>query len=98
MVINGFDWDDGNRLKCQKHGLTLEEVESIFLGEPVVSLNAKHFSPEERFHAIGKTNAGRYAYVVFTFRQTDSQILIRPISARYMHQKEVEYYEQQRKS
>ena len=97
MVINGFDWDEGNRLKCQKHGLTRADVEGIFLGEPVVSLNVKHFSAEERYHAVGQTQSGRYGYVVFTFRRSGSLILIRPISARYMHQKEIEHYERQRK-
>jgi hypothetical protein len=31
-AIAGFDWDDGNRSKCHKHGVSAEEVESLFLG------------------------------------------------------------------
>jgi uncharacterized DUF497 family protein len=27
-ALAGFDWDDGNREKCQKHGVALEEVET----------------------------------------------------------------------
>jgi uncharacterized DUF497 family protein len=27
-AVVGFDWDDGNRKKCQKHGVTLEEIEA----------------------------------------------------------------------
>jgi len=97
MVIHGFDWDKGNRQKCQNHGLTMEEIESVFQGKPFVLTNSKHNSEEERFHAIGKTSNARYAYVVFTFRLQGEQKLIRPISARYMHQKEIEHYERQSK-
>ena len=24
-----FDWDDGNRRKCQKHGLSVAEIEYV---------------------------------------------------------------------
>jgi uncharacterized DUF497 family protein len=27
--LAGFDWDDGNRTKCQKHGVTIAEIESF---------------------------------------------------------------------
>lgn len=27
MEVHGFDWDEGNREKCQAHGLQLEEIE-----------------------------------------------------------------------
>jgi uncharacterized DUF497 family protein len=30
--VGGFDWDTGNTEKCHKHGLTIEEVESLFRG------------------------------------------------------------------
>jgi hypothetical protein len=29
-TISGFDWDDGNRAKCQHHGLSPAEVEALF--------------------------------------------------------------------
>ncbi len=29
--VSGFDWDDGNIEKCQKHGVSLEEIEALFL-------------------------------------------------------------------
>jgi uncharacterized protein len=25
-----FDWDSGNRKKCQKHGVSIAEIESLF--------------------------------------------------------------------
>lgn len=91
MKIAGFDWDDGNWPKCGKHGVTREEIEAMFLGRPAVQ--ADPFPDEPRMRAIGKTTAGRYLFVVFTFRVVDGEEKLRPISARYMHQKEIDYYE-----
>ena len=52
-----------------------------------------HSQDEERFTSIGKTSEGRSVFVAFTLRHHDGETFIRPISARYMHQKEVDYYE-----
>lgn len=90
--FTGFDWDDGNWPKCGKHGMAKAEVEEVFLNVPAVHRNPVHSGTEERFKAIGQTNTGRFAYVSFTFRDG----LIRPISARFMHRREVERYEQSR--
>ena len=27
MEFDGFDWDDGNREKCQRHGVSIAEIE-----------------------------------------------------------------------
>lgn len=48
---------------------------------------------EERKRGIGTTSAGRHVFPVWTIRQTDDGPKVRPISARYMHAKEVRYYE-----
>ena len=53
---------------------------------------------ERRFKAIGKTDEGRMIFIVFTLRRRDGALLIRPISARYMHKKEIEHYEKSAKS
>jgi hypothetical protein len=29
--VLGFDWDDENREKCQKHGVSVAQIESLFL-------------------------------------------------------------------
>jgi hypothetical protein len=34
-------------------------------------------------------------FIVFTLRKQDAGTLIRPLSARYMHRKEVEHYEKE---
>eukprot|EP01041_Mallomonas_annulata_P028473 gene28473-50332_t len=87
MKIAGFDWDNGNWPKCGKHGLTQTEIEEIFAGTPAVL--ADPFPEEARMRAIGKSAAGRYVFVVFMLREIDGQTKLRPISARYMHQKEI---------
>lgn len=93
MKIVGFDWDDGNWPKCGKHGVSREEIEQVLLGEPAVM--ADPFPDEPRMRAIGKTQAGRYVFLAFMLRTIDGQAKLRPISARYMHPKEVAHYEGQ---
>ena len=50
---------------------------------------------EKRFRAIGKDESGRHVFIVFSIRHSRNKRLIRPISARYMHRKEIESYERQ---
>ena len=91
--IAGFDWDAHNRAKCQKHGVSLAGIESVFSGTLMIRPDWVHADREERFHGIGKTAAGRHLFLVFTFRTLRGGRMIRPISARYMHLKEVRHYE-----
>jgi uncharacterized protein len=89
----GFDWDDGNRKKCQKHGVPLVEIERLLLGEPRVAPDRRHSGAEDRLIAVGRSSEGRALFVAFTFRIRGGLRFIRPISARYMHRKEIEDYE-----
>ena len=89
MRIHGFDWDNGNWPKCEKHGVTKNEIESLFHDDPHVSPDAKHSQNEIRKLAIGRTRKGRWLFVAFTLRRRNRQILIRPISARYKKKKEI---------
>jgi len=91
--IAGFDWDDGNRDKCQEHGVSIVALESAFEKPIAVVPDPAHSRTEERFKAIGITAEGRHVLIVFTSRSRDSDTLIRPISARYMHRREVDHYE-----
>ena len=94
MQYDGFDWDEGNWPKCAKHGVSKAEIEAILSTGPIVLPDRSHRVEETRYNAVGVTNAGRYVFAVFTFRQRDDNTLIRPLSARYMHRKEVDRYEQ----
>ena len=51
---------------------------------------------EPRMRAIGKTQMGRYVFLVFMLRKSVGKTLLRTISARYMHQKEIDHYENQK--
>lgn len=94
-IIHGFEWDNGNLDKCQKHGVSIEEIEEAFTNNPLIAPDHKHSSIETRFLAVGKTKEGRYIFVAFTFRVTNKKKFIRPISARYMHAKEIKAYEKE---
>jgi len=91
--ITGFDWDEGNARKNQKHGVAQAEAEEVFFNQPLLLLDdARHRDQEARYHALGKTLAGRLLHVSFTLRGDGT--LVRVISARAMHRKERSVYEQ----
>jgi uncharacterized protein len=94
MILDaaGFDWDAGNAAKCEKHGLSRGEIEQIFRRSPLVVLDRGDHG-EVRLNAIGISPAGRHVFIVFSIRQRGGRSLLRPISARYMHEKEVRAYE-----
>ncbi|HEY1863034.1 MAG TPA: BrnT family toxin [Roseiarcus sp.] len=69
-------------------------MEAVFNGSVVILPDRENASGERRLKAIGRTSAGRHAFIVFTWRgERAGSALLRPISARYMHKREVEAYE-----
>lgn len=92
MEFSGFDWDNGNLAKCRKHGVSIDAIESLFRRGLVILPDEVHSQKESRFRAVGRTEAGRVLFVVFTLRRRGIDVLIRPISARYMHKKEADHY------
>jgi uncharacterized DUF497 family protein len=95
MEFSGFDWDPANRDKCQKHGVSIAEIESLFSRNVSIAPDLQHSVHEERFKAVGATERGRKIFVAFTMRRRGDEVLIRPVSARYMHQKEVKHHEKE---
>jgi hypothetical protein len=93
VKVVGFEWDRANRDKCRKHGVSTSVIEAAFRGPIGVFPDPAHSCVEERFKAIGRTGEGRHVLIVFTLRTRQGQTLIRPISARFMHAKEIDYYE-----
>lgn len=93
--IAGFNWDSGNLQKCRKHGVSRAEIEFVFQHNPRIAPDLKHSDKETRYLAIGRSSAGRALFVAFTLRHIGGKVYIRPISTRYMHQKEVKSYETQ---
>jgi hypothetical protein len=89
----GFDWDEGNARKNEKHGVSKSEVEQVFLNRPLLLIDdLAHSQAEPRFHALGRTDQDRWLHVTFTERE--DRTLIRHISARAMSRKERAVYEQ----
>lgn len=68
-------------------------IEALFLRPLTVFPDPVHSAAEERFKAIGRTDDNRGVLIVFTLRPKQTGTLIRPISARYMHREELDYFE-----
>jgi uncharacterized DUF497 family protein len=101
MVIlhfDEYDWDDGNLEKNLKsHGISHKAIESFFQRHFDYSDSPKHSQRERRLIAIGSDDKGHAMMVVFTMRTKAGKHLLRPISARLMHVKEVQDYEKGKK-
>jgi uncharacterized protein len=95
LRVSGFDWDKGNRTKCEKHGVSIVEIENLFAHGPRVAPDPKHSADEDRLIAVGRTSAGRPIFVAFTIRTKNKLRLIRPVTARFMHVKEIAAYEEE---
>ncbi|MFO0449081.1 MAG: BrnT family toxin, partial [Pseudomonadota bacterium] len=78
--ITGFDRDEGNARKNEKHGVAQAEAEELFFNQPLLMLeDLRHGDHEARFHALGRTLDGRALHITFTLRGDGT--LIRVISA-----------------
>jgi uncharacterized protein len=95
LRVVGFDWDEGNRAKCQKHGVSILEIEDLFAQSPRVAPDPAHSVDEDRLIAVGRTSTGRPVFVAFTIRTKNKRRFIRPVTARYMHAKEIAAYDEE---
>lgn len=93
MEVSGFDWDDGNWPKYGRHGVSQTEIEEVFRTGARIFPDVAHSGRETRSLAIGRSAGGRWVLAAFTVRRRGEEALIRPISARFMHRKEVAHYE-----
>lgn len=91
-ALDGFGWDEGNRTKnWERHQVSTAECEEVFFHLPLLlQEDVKHSQQEPRYYVLGKTDAGRRLFVVFTVRGTK----IRVISARPMNRKERQLYDE----
>jgi uncharacterized DUF497 family protein len=88
-----FQWDDGNiRKNLEKHNVTTQEAEEVFVLEPfLINEDIKHSTDiEKRFSGLGQTKRQRKLFVAFTIREKQ----IRVISIRDMKRIERIYYEE----
>jgi uncharacterized protein len=91
VAATGFDWDAANADKnWQRHQVSAAECEQLFFNQPLVAgTDHAHSTDEVRYYALGRTDAGRRLFVVFTVRES----LIRVISARDMSRRERKEYD-----
>ncbi len=91
--VEGFDWDKGNIEKnWDQHRVSFIECEEVFFNQPLLIQEDKiHSMAESRYYVLGRTNDGRYLFIVFTVRKNK----IRVISARDMSRKERRIYREQ---
>ena len=90
--VVGFEWDEGNVRKNEKHGVTQSEAEQAFFDPRLlVAPDERHSQAEARLHALGSTVDGRLLHVTFTLSADGTRI--RVISARDAHRKERQIYE-----
>jgi uncharacterized DUF497 family protein len=83
-------------INARSIGLSIRDIESLFQGPLAVFPDPEHSSEEEeRFIGIGRTGENRSVLIVFTVQARGEAVLIRPISARYMHKKEIDHYEKE---
>jgi uncharacterized DUF497 family protein len=80
-------WKNAGSTACRS------QIGALLRSDPGIAPDPDHSAQEDRFIAVGRNAAGRRLFVAFTFRMKDGQRLIRPVSARYMHTKEIEGYE-----
>ena len=96
LTFSGFEWDDGNRRHCQKHGLSRRQIERFLQQDNLLVAPAVlHSQQEERYLAVGRAQTGKPMLVIFTIKIVGGTVRLRPISVRYMHEKEARKYEEE---
>ncbi len=83
---DGFEWDGGNSGKnWHRHRVTDSECEDVFFNLPlIVAPDVKRGNDEQRYFALGRTDADRRIFIAFTIRAAK----VRVISAREMTKSE----------
>ena len=88
-----FEWDENkNRSNRRKHGVWFEEAQTVFVDEQMRCFyDPEHSSEEDRYIALGYSNANRLLVVAHCSRKS---FMIRIISARRATVKERRFYEE----
>lgn len=92
MLVADFDWDEANREKSLKHGVTWQEAEECFLNRHFVFESKKEALAERRWLLLGESIGRKKLAVVFTLRADKARV----ISARPMSRKERRFYEEKK--
>jgi uncharacterized DUF497 family protein len=84
--VSRFEWDDWNVEHIARHGVSPDEAEEVFNGRHMVKRVR-----EGRYLALGKTQEGRYLFVVYDQKKNR----IRVATARDMEEKERQLYKRE---
>lgn len=84
LKISRFDWDDGNVIHIARHEIEPWEAEEVFNEFPLYR-KAK----ANRLTACGRTDSGRYLFVVFERKPGG---VVRVVTARDANLSERRYY------
>lgn len=88
-----IEWDEGNIFKNEaSHGVKFYEIEEAIENEPKCIIPHKRYS--DRFVLLGRTNAGRYLFVVYQEKRGG---VIRPIHAHDMEMEQRDFYRRNRR-
>lgn len=92
MSAIALSWDDQkNRSNQKKHGVSLEEAQTVFFDEQAIEyFDPDHSANEHRYLILGLDYRLRILVVSYTLRESDS--VIRIISARKATKKEQKNY------
>lgn len=85
--LRGLDWDDWNEQHIGRHGVSRDEVEEACFG----NLWVLRSTGEGKRPAFGRTDAGRYLFIVLADR---GEGIYYPVSARDMTLTERRRYRQ----
>ena len=94
-VIVIFDWDSNKNLtNIEKHGISFEQAQEIFLDPLHLSILDERFSDfEERWITMGATEKGEVIVVAHLYLVEEPEERIRKISARPATPRERRQYE-----
>ena len=85
-----------SKSNIEKHGVSFEEAQSIFLDDHALLIqDPNHSEEEDRFILLGLSSLARALVVCHCYREPDE--LIRIISARRANRQERKTYADQRK-
>ena len=87
-----FEWDERkNRINIQKHGVSFEEAQTVFLDENALRFfDPDHSEDEDRFVMLGLSTKLRLLVVCHCLKENDA--VIRIISARKADKAETKNY------
>jgi uncharacterized DUF497 family protein len=73
--------------------VSIAEIEAVLWSDPLVAPDLRHSAREDRFIAVGRNSEGRPLFIAFTMRMKEGRWMVRPVTARYMHKREIRRYE-----